>query len=318
MRVLVTGGAGFIGSQVCKALKFAGHTPIVYDSLENGFEWTVKWGPFVKANLSDQPSITSALKEHNVDAVMHFAALTNVRESFDRPALYYEYNVRNTINLLSAMDACYVDKLIFSSSCAIYGVPKVFPISEKTPANPVNPYGKTKLICEEIMADFPKLKYVALRYFNAAGADIDGDLGESHSPPSHLIPIVIDCILHDKPFELYGRDHDTLDGTSVRDYIHVFDLASAHVKSLSYLEAGGKPIALNLGTGKPYSVQQVINEVETQSGKKLHVIDKPSHKGEPDHLECDYHLAESTLNWKPCHSSLSEMVKDTLRWQKTL
>lgn len=318
MRVLVTGGAGFIGSQVSKALHQAGHTPIVIDSLQKGHEWAVKWGPLIKADLSNESAISVALKEHKVQAVMHFAALTNVRESFDQPALYYESNVRNTIHLLSAMDTCNVTKLIFSSTCAIYGVPKTFPISEKTPHDPVNPYGKTKLMCEQIMADFPSLRFVALRYFNAAGADPEGELGEAHSPPSHLIPIVVDCILKDKPFYLFGNDHKTDDGTSVRDYIHVVDLASAHVKALSYLEKNGTSTALNLGTGKPYSVQAVINEVEKQTGKKLSVVIKPSHKGEPDHLECDYSLAASTLTWKPIHSSLETMVSDTLRWQKTL
>lgn len=318
MRVLVTGGAGFIGSHVAKALKQAGHLPVVFDSLLHGHEWSVKWGPMIKADLSDQKAIEKALKEYNIEAVMHFAALTNVRESFEKPAIYYASNVANTINLLALMDAISIKYFIFSSTSAVYGVPKTLPISEKTPPFPINPYGKSKLICEHIINDFPQIKHVALRYFNAAGADPEGELGETHIPPSHLIPIVIDAALNNRVFELFGDDHKTADGTSVRDFIHVSDLASAHIKALDYLKNGGDSLTCNLGTGKPYSVKEVIEEVERQTGKKIKVVKRPSHPGEPDHLECDYRFAEKVLDWRPTHSSLSELVKDTLLWQKAI
>ncbi|MCH9613874.1 MAG: UDP-glucose 4-epimerase [Chlamydiia bacterium] len=318
MRVLITGGAGFIGSHVAKALKQAGHLPIVLDSLLKGHEESVKWGPFIKADLSDRNAIEKALKDHDIEAVIHMAALTNVRESFDLPDLYYTSNVCNTINLLTAMKACGIEHLIFSSTCAVYGVPKEFPINEKTPLIPVNPYGKSKLMCEEVFKDFKGLKYVALRYFNAAGADPDGELGETNIPPAHLIPIVVDAALNGTPFNLFGEDHDTKDGTPVRDYIHVQDLSLAHIKALTYLIKGGESLTFNLGTGKPYSVKEVIEEVEKQTGKKINIAMKPSHHGEPDHLECDYSYAEKILDWRPTHSSLSQLVRDTLLWQKAI
>ncbi len=315
MRILVTGGAGFIGSQVAKMLHLCNHTPIVFDSLYTGHKQAVQWGPFIHQDLSDIQAIKKALKEHEIDAVMHFAALTNVRESFTEPALYYAYNVGNTINLLSAMSECNIQTLLFSSSCAVYGIPITFPVSEKMPLDPINPYGKTKLMCEEIMADFPNINYVAFRYFNAAGADLDGELGEMATPPAHLIPIVCHAAIKQVPLELFGNTHPTHDGSPVRDYIHVVDLAHAHLNALDYLTNGGKSIVLNLGTGTPYSVFDVIKEVETQSNQTITLEIKPAHPGEPPHLECDYQLAEKILDWSPTHSSLSQLVKDTLTWQ---
>ena len=252
MRVLVTGGAGYIGSHACKALSHAGHQPVVLDNLSTGHAEAVRWGPLEVCDLRDGRRLAAVFKGHRPEAVMHFAALAYVGESMRRPAEYYETNVAGTIGLLQAMVDHDASQIVFSSSCAIYGAPETLPIDEATPSRPINPYGFTKLVCEQMLADYARayrLRWVALRYFNAAGADPGGELAEDHDPETHVLPLAIQAALGGGEFKLFGEDYPTPDGTAVRDYVHVSDLADAHVRALAYLGRGGASCALNLASG---------------------------------------------------------------------
>ncbi len=315
--ILVTGGAGYIGSQAAKALAGAGFTPVVYDSLVRGHRWAVQWGPFQEGDIGDKAKLLETIRRYEINAVIHFAAFAYVGESMQRPELYFENNVIKSLALLDAVVEAGVRHVVFSSSCATYGAPARLPISEDAPQLPMSPYGETKLIVERALRWYGAahgISWVALRYFNAAGADLDGELGESHSPETHLIPLVLDSALGRGTVEIYGDDYPTPDGTCVRDYIHVTDLAEAHVRALEYLMNSGSSIALNLGTGQGISVKQVIAAVEQMTGRKvLHRV-APRRSGDPAVLVADPSMARKVLSWHPRHSSLESIVSSAWKW----
>lgn len=316
--VLVTGGAGYIGSHTCKALARAGYIPITYDSLEHGHRWAVRWGPLVVGDLADSDLLRRTLIEHGISAVMHFAGYCYVGESMSAPGKYFHNNASNTLLLLEAMRAANVLSIIFSSSCATYGVPVRLPIGEDNPQQPTSPYGESKLVVEKMLRWWEAahgVRWIALRYFNAAGADLDGDIGEDHQPETHLIPLAIQAAMgNGRSLEVYGGDYPTRDGTAVRDYIHVADLADAHVSALRTLEAGGPSTAVNLGTGSGYSVREVIAMVETVSGRHLPQRLVPRRLGDPAELVADARRAAELLQWAPRHSSLRRIVESAWRW----
>ncbi len=260
-RVLVTGGAGYVGSHCCKALAEAGFEPVVFDNFVMGHENAVRFGPLIKGDMRDTEALRAAIEETKPEAVLHFAALTLVGESTSHPGRYYAVNVGGTLNLLEAMHAAGVSKLVFSSTCAVYGAPERVPITEDLPFRPINPYGATKVACEWLMEDFDRahaIRSVRLRYFNAAGADPAAEIGEWHEPETHLVPLVLDAVVGRRPsISIFGTDYATPDGSAVRDYIHVMDLAAAHVAALRYLMDGGASAAVNLGTGRGASVREV-------------------------------------------------------------
>ena len=274
--VLVTGGAGYIGSHACKALARSGFTPICYDNLSRGHAWAVQWGPLEQGELLDQARLEDVLHRYKPCAVMHFAALAYVGESVAEPALYYRNNVGGSLALLQSMRAAGVRHFIFSSTCATYGIPRRLPMTEAHPQDPINPYGTSKLMVEKMLMDFSKayeLRSVSLRYFNAAGADPEGEIGEAHDPETHLIPLALKAAAGDLPqLEIYGDDYDTADGTCIRDYIHVTDLADAHVKACQYLLDDGDTTCLNLGNETGFSVREIIDRIENITAKKINAM----------------------------------------------
>ena len=318
MRVLVTGGAGYIGSHAAKALAKAGHDPLVLDNLSAGHRWAVKWGPLFEMDLAETGKLTQLLKNERVEAVMHFAASLLVGESVELPRKYYWNNVVNTLHLLDAMQDAGVKIIVFSSSAATYGNPVQVPIPENHPKEPVNPYGETKLAMERALQWYGNaygLKWMALRYFNAAGADINGELGECHDPEAHIIPLTIKAARGERTHvEIYGTDYPTPDGTAVRDYIHVTDLGDAHVRALEHLSRGGQSRALNLGTGHGYSVREVIHAVGKISPQPVPFREGPRRAGDPPVLVADASNAASILGWKPQHSELESIIRDAWNW----
>lgn len=320
MRVLVVGGAGYIGSHACKALHKAGHQPIVVDSLVYGHKQAVKWGPLEVGDISDGNWLDSVFARYNPEVVMHFAAFAYVGESVTDPAKYYHNNVSGTQSLLDAMRRNHVSTLIFSSTCATYGEVTKLPIEEGTPQAPINPYGYTKLIVERMMADYQRaygLAWVALRYFNAAGADPEGEIGESHDPETHAIPLAIAAALRrGDGFKVFGSDYETPDGSALRDYIHVSDLADAHVKAMDYLLGGGTPTAFNLGTGKPTSVFEIINAVSRVTGSNLPYDIVPRRAGDPPALYAAATKAKTLLAWEPTQSDIDTIVRTAVNWHR--
>ncbi len=318
MRILVTGGAGYIGSHTAKALSQAGHEPVVLDNFSEGHRWAVKWGRLAEGDLADQDFIRHALHEFGIQAVIHFAAHALVAESVANPRKYYWNNVVNSLRLLDAMAESGVRHIVFSSSCATYGVPNRVPISEDHPQFPVNPYGQTKLMIERILHDYDPaygLRWVALRYFNAAGADPEGEIGEDHDPETHLIPIAIQAAQGRRPYiEIYGTDYPTADGTAVRDYIHVTDLARAHLMALEYLVRGGASAAVNLGTGLGHSVREVVAAVGKLSNGRVPVKEGPRRPGDPPALVAAVGKAEELLGWKPEYPDLDSIVEAAWKW----
>jgi UDP-arabinose 4-epimerase len=316
--VLVTGGAGYIGSHACKALQRGGYTPIAYDNLEAGHRWAVKYGPLIEGDLADTGLLLETIEKHKVEAVLHFAAYAYVGESMTDPQKYFRNNTGGAISLLEAVRATGINRFVFSSTCATYGLPDRVPITESEPQKPVNPYGESKYFVERILhwhAAAYGLRYAALRYFNAAGADPDGELGEEHHPETHLIPRAILAALgRGRGLEVFGTDYPTPDGTAVRDYIHVQDLASAHVAALEYLEHGGSSEAFNLGTGKGASVREVIQCVEEVSGQPVPAIMGPRRPGDPPELVADPGKAARELKWRPAVSDLKTIVETSWRW----
>jgi UDP-arabinose 4-epimerase len=316
MRVLVTGGAGFIGAHACKELAKAGHVPVAFDNLRTGRLSAVKWGPFEHGDICDGVALMNALRRHQPDAVMHFAALAYVGESMIHPDLYYRTNVGGTLTLLEAMRLQGVNRLVLSSSCATYGPAPVMPISEETIQVPCNPYGRSKLMVEQIVRDAAMahgLDAVALRYFNAAGSDPEGEIGEDHDPETHLIPLVLKAALGlAAAIDVYGTDYDTPDGTCVRDFVHVWDLAVAHVAALERCANGFS--AFNLGTGRGLSVREVIEAARTVTGRMIAVRDLPRRPGDPAILVADSALAHSALGWRPKRSDLQTMIADAWGW----
>ena len=320
MKVLVTGGAGCIGSHTAKALAQAGHEPIVFDDLRTGHIENVRWGPFVNACLDDAAGIRGALAGHRIDAVVHFAASAYVGESMHDPVAYFRNNVANTLNLLEAMLTAGVRTIVFSSSCATYGVPPASPIVESMPQRPVNPYGESKVMVERMlrwMGEIHDMGWIALRYFNAAGADPDGDLGESHAPETHPIPLAIAAALGGEPLRVFGADYPTPDGTPIRDYVHVTDLAAAHVAALDALASGGTSGGLNLGTGRGHSVREVLEAVERATGVPVPHVVGPRRAGDPPILVADLSAARAALLWEPRFTSLDEIVATAVAWART-
>ncbi len=318
MAILVTGGAGYIGSHAAKTLAQAGLQPVVLDNLQRGHREAVQWGPLIEADTADQGELEKICREHAIEAVMHFAAFAYVGESMREPALYFRNNVANTLTLLEAMRTCGVGTMVFSSTCATYGNPQRVPISEDHPQHPVNPYGESKLMVERLLHWFGcihGLRWTALRYFNAAGADPDGRLGEQHDPETHLIPLAISAAMgRIQALEIYGTDYDTPDGTAIRDYLHVTDLGEAHVAALRYLRDGGGSTAFNLGTGRGHSVREVIAMVERVSGRRVPVREVGRRAGDPPCLIADAGKSAERMNWHPAHSSLEEIVQTAWNW----
>ena len=320
--VLITGGAGYVGSHACKVLARAGYRPVVLDDFSRGHREAVRWGPVVECNIADRTAVAAALAEHRVSAVMHFAAYAYVGESVADPALYYRNNLGGTLSLLEAMRETGIDKIVFSSTCATYGIPASVPIRETAPQFPVNPYGETKLAIERALHWYGEaygLRWISLRYFNAAGADPEGEIGELHEPETHLIPLVLEAALGRRPqVEIYGTDYPTPDGTAIRDYIHVQDLGEAHLRALEFLEAGGQSAALNLGTGHGHSVREVIRVAQAISGRHIPFRDSARRPGDPPALVADPDLAAGLLGWHARLSDLETIVRTALSWHVSL
>ncbi|MDM8515640.1 UDP-glucose 4-epimerase GalE [Desulfobacterales bacterium HSG16] len=318
--ILVVGGAGYIGSYMCKCLSKEGYTPIVLDNLIYGHRQAVKWGKFYQGNLDDTDLLDKIFTEQPIFAVFHFAAYCYVGESVEKPGIYYENNVAATLRLLQSMIDHDVRKFIFSSSCAIFGEPVQIPISETHPKNPINPYGRTKLMVEQIADDFSHahgLEHVCLRYFNAAGADPDGELGEDHQPETHLIPLVLDAALGKRPsIQIFGDDYPTEDGTCIRDYIHIEDLAQAHLLALQKLAEGRGGGKYNLGNGKGYSVMEVIETAKKISGRKILCQMVERRAGDPARLVGASQKAKEELGWKPKFTELSDIIETAWNWHR--
>ena len=317
MKVLVTGGAGYIGSHACKALAASGHEPVAFDNLSEGHRWAVKWGPLEEGDVTDPARLAEVFNLHRPEAVMHFAARAYVGESVTDPERYYRNNVAGTLCLLGAMRSRGVSGFVFSTTCATYGEPLRSPIAEDHPQNPVNPYGRSKLTVEHILRDYAHaygLKAIALRYFNAAGADPDGEIGEGHEPETHLIPLVLEAAKSEQAITIFGEDYATADGTCIRDYTHVADLAAAHVLALEKLANGAGFSAYNLGTGLGLSVREVIDVAQQVTGRSVKALVGPRRPGDPPILVADGSLAQRELGWRPAHSSPSEMVRSAWTW----
>jgi UDP-arabinose 4-epimerase len=316
--ILVTGGAGYIGSHVCKALYAAGYNPVTYDNLSSGHDWAVKWGPLERGDILEASRLKEVFASYKPAAVMHFAALIAVGDSVDSPAKYYRNNVAGSLTLLEVMSEQDVCHFIFSSTAAVYGLSEIVPIAETAKERPINPYGETKLIVERMLRDFSAayaLNWTALRYFNAAGADPDGEIGEAHDPETHLIPITFEAIQGKRDrVDVFGTDYDTRDGTCVRDYIHVCDLADAHVAALERLRRGGSSEAYNLGNGAGFTVSEVIAAAESVTGRTAPVHYGARRPGDPASLIADARRAKEELNWCPRLGSLDDIIGTAWRW----
>jgi UDP-arabinose 4-epimerase len=315
--VLVTGGAGFIGSHTCKALAASGWLPVAFDDLSRGHADFVRWGPLVKGDILETAALDAAFEQHRPGAVIHFAALAYVGESMSRPLDYYRINVAGLVNVLEAMMRHGTPTIVFSSSCATYGIPSELPIVESAPQRPINPYGRSKLAGEQILADARAaegLRVAMLRYFNAAGADPEGELVERHNPETHLIPVAIDAAIgQGPPLHIFGTDYPTADGTCERDFVHVSDLAAAHVEALRHLNATNPALILNLGTGKATSIRSVISAVERVTGHAVPVVHAARRLGDPPVLVADASLAHDLIGFEPRLSDLDTIVATA--WQ---
>lgn len=315
MKLLVTGGAGYIGSHTVKHLVENGHEVVVLDNFSRGHRWAVKWGPVEEVDLLDYEAVSAAFRRHQFEAVVHFAAFALVGESVRRPELYYRNNVSGSLNLLQAMAAHKVDRLVFSSTCAVYGNPETPTLDEDHPKKPVNPYGRSKLMVEQMIEDFRvayALKACCLRYFNACGCDPEGETGEVHDPETHLIPCIFNSLTSGNPLQLYGTDYPTPDGSCIRDYVHVLDLAAAHRLALENLDHC--PPAMNLGTGRGHSVREVIETVERVTGQSVQIQECPRRPGDPPKLVADGAQARTHLGWKPQWTDLEKTVESAWRW----
>ena len=320
MKILVTGGAGYIGSHVVKLLGKKGYEVVVYDNLSTGNKWAVVAGKLVIGDLSDTKKLSSLITDFKPEAVIHFAAKIVVPESVKRPLLYYRNNVANTINLLEIMERAGINKLIFSSSAAVYGIPDQIPVTENAPLKPINPYGQTKATVERILKDLSTsgddFRYVSLRYFNVAGADPEGQIGFAYPDPTHLMIRALKVAKGEiDRLEIYGTDYPTPDGTCVRDYIHVMDLAEVHIIALEYLLEGGGSDVFNVGYGRGYSVKEVISSVERVTGKKLKTIEAPRREGDPPVLIADNTKLKKTFKWNPKYDDLDFIIKTGWEWE---
>ncbi len=321
MSIFVTGGAGYIGSHVCKKLKEEGFSPITFDNLSTGHKEMVKWGPLFVGDLINILDIEKAFSLYRVQAVIHFAALALVQESMVHPELYYQNNVVGSLNLLQVCQKFGVKSIVFSSTCATFGIPKKLPITEKTLQHPINPYGESKLMVEKMLMSMEKaygIRYAILRYFNAAGADFSGEIGENHEPETHLIPLILSAALKKTPnISVYGTDFPTKDGTAVRDYIHVIDLANAHILALKYLMEKRKSLALNLGSGVGRSVSEVITAVEQFTRQKIEKVLQKRREGDPPILIAANGQAKKLLGWQPKYSDLSTLIESAYNYYET-
>lgn len=317
MNILVTGGAGYIGSHVCKELSLAGHLPICFDDLSTGHEAAVKWGPLVQADIADKDQVKECINRYRPEAILHLAASAYVEESTKNPGKYYRNNVAGTLALIECARDTGIDKLIFSSSCAVYGNPSQLPVHEHHKQNPISPYGASKQMIERMLADFDAahgIRSIALRFFNAAGADPGSELSEQHDPETHLIPLVLDVAegIRSK-ITINGNRYETPDGTCVRDYVHVNDLAAAHVLALKSLDAGASSAAFNLGNGKGFSVREIINAAEAVTGRRIRTELGPERTGDPPSLSSNSTLARQKLGWVPRYPEIEDMIEHAWR-----
>ena len=317
--VLVAGGAGFIGAQTCKALHRAGYLPVVLDNLSKGYAPQVKWGPLHQGDLRDAALVRSLVEQYRIQGALHFAAFIEVGESVRNPLKYWDNNVTAAVAFAGALVEAGVQAFLFSSTAAVYGTPLTSPIPESHPTDPINPYGWTKLVFERALADFGAaypLRWTALRYFNAAGADLDGEIGESHEPESHLIPLAAKAALgKGAALTVFGNDYDTPDGTPIRDYIHVVDLAEAHVEALARLIAGGENLILNVGTGSGHTVLEVLQAADRVTGGKVPFSVGPRRPGDPPALVADAGEIQRRFAWRPRVSDLDTIIRSAWRWQ---
>jgi UDP-glucose-4-epimerase GalE len=320
MNVLVTGGAGYVGSHAARCLERAGHEIWIYDNLSEGNRGAVRQQRLIVGELMDRPKLSSVLRDHRIEAVMHFAASAYVGVSVERPADYYQNNVVGTLSLMEAMREAGVNRMVFSSTCATYGIPAIVPITENEKQQPINPYGFTKLVIEHALSDYAAAygwSYAALRYFNASGAAAEGDLGEDHDPETHLIPIVLQTALGQREAVLvFGDDYPTPDGTCIRDYIHVEDLAAAHISALNRLGPGVQ-FQLNLGTGDGFTVRQVIDACERVSGRTIPYRVAPRRAGDPPALVANAERARRELDWHPKYATIESIVETAWRWHQS-
>lgn len=318
--VLVTGGAGYVGAHCCKAFAQAGWKVATFDNLSRGWRESVKWGPLIEGDLLDPAAIGEAISATQPDLVAHFAAFAYVGESMSDPASYYRNNCVGTMNLLDAMIGHGVKRMLFSSTCATYGIPDVLPIDERLPQKPINPYGRSKQFIEQVLADYAAaydLSSVSLRYFNAAGADPDGEIGERHEPETHAIPLAIASALEpDSEFTVLGTDFDTHDGSAIRDYIHVADLADAHVKAGEFLLDKNGCYAFNLGTGVGTSVIELLDAVEKATGRKPNALYGPRRAGDPPALVASFDKIRHCLGWTPKQSNIDRIVETAVSWYR--
>lgn len=318
--ILVTGGAGYIGSHTNKALNKEGYETIVLDNLVKGYEEFVKWGEFVNGNFGSS-NIREIFENNDIDVVMHFAAFSSVAESVKEPQKYLKNNYINTLNLLNIMEEYDVNKFIFSSTAAVYGNPKKIPITEDQELKPINPYGHSKFITEKVLerkSEETDFKYVSLRYFNAAGCDFDCEIGELHSPETHLIPLILDAAIGVRDsISIFGTDYNTPDGTCIRDYIHVNDIANAHIKAYEYLNEGNPSDIFNLGNGKGFSVKEIIEKCKEITGENFKVNIDERREGDPDILTADATKIYEKMGWQPKHD-LNEIIKSAWKWHKKI
>jgi UDP-glucose 4-epimerase len=321
MNLLIIGGAGYIGSHMVQRLRSTQNKVTILDNLSTGFRNVINDTDFIEGDIKDCALLTKIFKDRGIEAVMHFASYMQVSESVKKPDIYYENNVSNTINLLNIMAKNNVRKFIFSSSAAIFGEPEYTPIDESHPKNPINPYGRSKLMVEGILKDYESafgLKSVCLRYFNAAGADEGGNLGEQHSPETHLIPILLQVASGRRErASVFGTDYPTADGTCIRDYIHVSDLCEAHIAALEYLNKKHKSQNFNLGNGGGFSVAEVVETVRRISGKPLQIDYEERRPGDPAVLVADSTLAKKMLNWSPCFTQLETIIEHAWNFEKS-
>jgi UDP-glucose 4-epimerase len=320
-KVLVTGGAGYIGSHACKALRSAGFTPVTFDNLITGWQDAVKFGPFERGDLLDRDALDAVFAKHEPVAVMHFAALSQVGESMQQPGRYWHNNVTGSMNLLDAAVQAGCKQIVFSSTCATYGDQDNVVLDENSPQNPINAYGASKRAIEDMLRDYEVahgLRHVIFRYFNVAGADPEGEVGEFHQPETHLVPLMLDAIAGKRDaLTVFGSDYDTPDGTCIRDYVHVCDLVDAHLLGLNWLSDGKNSRVFNLGTGKGFSVREVIDHSREVTNQTVPIVEGPRRSGDCTKLVSGSHRAEVELGWKPQRSTLKHMISDAWRWHQT-